>query len=81
MHSRGVSILEKDWDTYLPLLDDWLIKGISLCEVLNQLQFILHLFDWLGLMLNKEKSTLVPMKRLTFTGALLDSMVARAFFP
>ncbi|XP_050822092.1 uncharacterized protein LOC127057247 [Gopherus flavomarginatus] len=61
-----------------PYLDDWLIRGTSESQVRHHLYIVKDLFRSLGLMINIEKSTLIPMQRIDFIGTILDSTLARA---
>ena len=60
-------------------LDDWLHVHleISLCELITQA--LLRLCRALGLVVNEEKSELVPCQSITFLGENLDLRIGRAF--
>lgn len=49
------------------------MRGKSEDQVLCLIQFTLGLFDWLGLILNMRKSTLIPTQKIEFLVALLES--------
>ena len=59
-------------------LDDWLIQASSLVQVLLALDTVLHLCHSLGIVVNWEKSQLVPAQRMMYLGVLLDSLSFRA---
>ncbi|XP_065414577.1 uncharacterized protein LOC135973773 [Chrysemys picta bellii] len=61
-----------------PYLNDWLLKGRSRTLVQQPTSFLLDTCGALGLLVNKEKSTLILVQRINFIGALLDSQVAMA---
>ncbi|KAG6923628.1 hypothetical protein G0U57_020001, partial [Chelydra serpentina] len=73
LRRRGVQLF--------PYLDDWLLKGNSRSQVQNHLQLLLATCANLGLRVNEAKSTLVPVQRIEFIGALLDASKARASLP
>ena len=59
-------------------LDDWLIQASSREQVLLSLRTVLHLCNSLGIVVNWEKSQLVPTRRICYLGVLLDSVSFRA---
>ena len=59
-------------------LDDWLIQASSREQVLLSLRTVLHLCNPLGIVVNWEKSQLVPTQRICYLGVLLDSISFRA---
>ena len=59
-------------------LDDWLIQASSREQVLLALDAVLQLCSALGIVVNWEKSQLVPTQRMVYMGVLLDSVVFRA---
>lgn len=63
-----------------PYLDDWLGRDKSKDQVLHHIQFTQCLFNRLGLILNKVKSTLIRTLKV-FIGALLDFTSSKAFLP
>ena len=54
--------------TLHPYLDDWLSRNQSRRRLLEHRQFILSLINSLGLIMNYEKSDLVPAQVFTFIG-------------
>ena len=54
--------------TLHPYLDDWLARNQNLRRLLEHRQFILSLINSLGLIINYEKSDLVPAQVFTFIG-------------
>ena len=59
-------------------LDDWLIQASSREQVLLALESVLQLCQSLGIVVNWEKSPLVPSQRVEYLGVLLDSVSFRA---
>ena len=59
-------------------LDDWLIQASSGEQVLLSLRTVLQLCNSLGIVVNWEKSQLVPTQRICYLGVLLDSLSFRA---
>ena len=59
-------------------LDDLLIQASSREQVLLSLRTVLHLCNSLGIVVNWEKSQLVPTQRICYLGVLLDSVSFRA---
>ena len=59
-------------------LDDWLIQASSREQVLLSLRTVLQLCNSLGIVVNWEKSQLVPTQRICYLGVLLDSVSFRA---
>ena len=59
-------------------LDDWLIQASSWEQVLLALDAVLQLCSSLGIVVNWEKSHLVPTQRMVYLGVLLDSVSFRA---
>jgi hypothetical protein len=53
-------------------LDDWLIRGPSYSTVLQHTEIAIQLFQSLGLLINFQKSDLVPKTRFIFLGMDLD---------
>ncbi|XP_065406172.1 uncharacterized protein LOC122174245 [Chrysemys picta bellii] len=64
-----------------PYLDDWLVHGRTKEQVRAHIHIIVHTFNELGILLNKDKSTLEPTQRIEFIGAVLDSRCAQAILP
>ena len=59
-------------------LDNWLIQASSREQVLLSLRTVLQLCNSLGIVVNWEKSQLVPTQRICYLGVLLDSVSFRA---
>ena len=59
-------------------LDDWLIQASSREQVLLALRTVLRLCNSLGIVVNWEKSQLVPTQKMIYLGVLLDSVSFRA---
>ena len=59
-------------------LDDWLIQASSQEQVLLALETVLQLCSSLGIVVNWEKSLLIPTQRMFYLGVLLDSISFRA---
>lgn len=64
----------QDVQIYL-YLNDWFIKGRSKVQIHCSFELVL------GPLKNKQKSTLVPVRRIEFIRAVLNSAQARAFLP
>ena len=58
-------------------LDDWLIQASSREQVLLALESVLQLCRQLGIVVNWEKSHLVPSQRVEYLGVLFDSVTFR----
>ena len=63
-----VTFLRRRAITLHPYLDDWLARNQNRRRLLEHRQFILSLINSLGLIINYEKSDLVPAKVFTFIG-------------
>ena len=59
-------------------LDDWLIQASSRPLVLQALETVIHLCQDLGIVINWEKSNLLPWQRVVYLGVILDSTLFRA---
>ena len=59
-------------------LDDWLLQASSRDQVLLALRSVLQLCRRLGIVVNWEKSQLVPTQQMIYLGVLLDSTAFRA---
>ena len=59
-------------------LDDWLSQASSWEQVLLDLNTVLQLCSSLGIVVNWEKSQLIPTQRMIYLGVLLDSISFRA---
>ena len=70
LHSLGVRLRR--------YLDDWLIQAYSREQVLLALRTVLRLCSSLGIVVNWEKSQLVPTQIICYLGVLLDSVNFRA---
>ena len=66
LHSLGIRLQR--------YLDDWLIQASSREQVLLALRTVLRLCNSLGIVVNWEKSQLVPTQKMIYLGALLDSV-------
>lgn len=60
LRKRGIHVF--------PHLNDWLVRDKSRDQVLCHGQFTLCLFNHLSLILNKGKSTLIPMQKIDIIG-------------
>ena len=70
LHSLGIRLRR--------YLDDWLIQASSREQVLLALRTVLRLCNSLGIVVNWEKSQLVPTQRIGYLGVLLDLVNFRA---
>ena len=59
-------------------LDDWLLQASSREQVLLALETVLQLCRSLGIVVNWEKSQLIPTQRMVYLGVILDSISFRA---
>ena len=59
-------------------LDDWLLQASSRKQVLLALRTVLQLCRRLGIVINWEKSQLVPTQQMIYLGVLQDSTAFRA---
>ena len=59
-------------------LDDWLIQASSREQVLLALETVLQLCKSLGIVVNWEKSQLIPTQRIVYLEVILDSISFRA---
>ena len=71
LHRLGIRILR--------YLDDWLILGSSLEEIIRARDFLLDLCNQLLIRVNLEKSQLVPSQVSTYLGMKINSQILRAF--
>ena len=76
-HGSGVSI-SPSGIRLRRYLDDWLIQASSREQVLLALESVLQLCGELGIIVNWEKSHLVPSQRVEYLGVLFDSVTFRA---
>ena len=70
-HKRGIRILR--------YLDDWLIMASSPQACLQSKDFILGICVQLGIVVNMEKSDLVPKQVTTYLGMIIDAIKMKAF--
>ena len=59
-------------------LDDWLLQASSREQVLLALRTVLQLCRRLGIVVNWEKSQVIPTQQLIYLGVILDSTAFRA---
>ena len=59
LHTKAIS--------RFPYLDDWLSRNQN-CHLLQHRQFIIHLISALGLVINQDKSDLIPSQDFVFIG-------------
>mgnify|MGYP001412616885 CR=1 FL=1 len=70
-HSRGIHLLQ--------YLDDWCLTATSPEEASTQTQWLLQLVEYLGFLVNREKSDLTPAQIFQFVGILFDLKQGRAY--
>ena len=70
LHSMGIRMR---W-----YLDDWLIQSSSRESLLRDLQTVLHLCHELGIVINPQKSNLVPSQVVQYLGVVIDATSFRA---
>ena len=70
-HSHGIRLLR--------YLDDWLIVTSSEMEAKKNVQDLLSLCHSLGIVINEEKSDLIPSQTANFLGMTIDSGTTRIF--
>ena len=68
VYTPYATFLRKRAITLHPYLDDWLSRNQNRRRLLEHRQFILSLITSLGLIINYEKSDLVPAQEFTFIG-------------
>ena len=71
LHSQGVRMLR--------YLNDWLVLASPHQEVLLARDSVLQLCSQLGIVVNLEKSCLIPSQKVTYLGMVLVSPSFRAF--
>ena len=65
LHSLGICMRR--------YLDDWLVQSSSRESLLEDLQTVLHLCQELGIVINPQKSTLIPSQVVQYLGVVIDS--------
>ena len=70
-HSHGIRLLR--------YLDDWLFLASSETEAKKNVQDLLSLCHYLGIVINEEKSDLVPSQTTNYLGMTIDTGAARIF--
>ena len=71
LHSQGIRLLR--------YLDDWLVLASSHQEALEARDKVLQMCSLLGIVVNLEKSSLVPSQTTVYLGMVLVSPCLRAF--
>ena len=70
-HSRGIR--------FLRYLDDWLVLASSEVVARQHVRELLSLCHSLGIVINDEKSGLVPSQSATYLGMTIDTVAAKVF--
>ena len=70
LHSMGIRMRR--------YLDDWLVQSASRESLLRDLQTVLQLCHELGIVVNPQKSNLVPSQVVQYLGVVIDSTSFRA---
>ena len=70
-HSHGMRLLR--------YLDDWMVLAFSETEAKKNVQDLLSLCHSLGIVINEEKSDLVPSQTANYLGMTIDTGAARIF--
>ena len=70
-HSRGIQLLR--------YLDDWLVLASSEAVARQHFRELLSLCHSLGIVINDEKSDLVPSQCATYLGMTIDTVAAKVF--
>ena len=70
-HFHGIRLLR--------YLDDWLVLTSSEAEAKKNVQDLLSVCHSLGIMINEEKSDLVPSRTANYLGMTIDTRAARIF--
>ena len=73
LHSMGIRMRR--------YLDDWLVQSASRESLLRDLQTVLQLCHELGIVVNPQKSNLVPSQVVQYLGVVIDSTSFRASPP
>ena len=72
------AILHRMGVCYRRYLDDWLVQASSREQVLLALRTVLRLCRCLGIVVNWEKSQVIPAQQMVHLGVILDSTAFRA---
>ena len=70
LHSMGIRMRR--------YLDDWLVQSASCESLVQDLQTVLHLCHELGIVVNPQKSNLVPSQVVQYLGVIIDAQSFRA---
>ena len=70
LHSMGIRMRR--------YLDDWLVQSSSRESLLRDLQTVLHLCHELGIVVNPQKSNLIPSQVVQYLGVIIDTTSFRA---
>ena len=70
-HSRGIRLLL--------YLDNWLVLASSEAVARQHIRELLSLFHSLGIVINNEKSDLLPSQSATYLGMTIDTVAAKVF--
>ena len=70
LHSMGIRMRR--------YLDDWLVQSSSRASLVRDLQTVLSLCHELGIVVNPQKSNLVPSQIVQYLGVVIDSISFRA---
>ena len=70
LHSMGIRMRQ--------YLDDWLVQSSSQASLLRDLQTVLQLCHELGIVVNPQKSNLVPSQVVQYLGVVIDAKTFRA---
>ena len=70
LHSMGIRMRR--------YLDDWLVQSSSRASLVRDLQSVLLLCHELGIVVNPQKSNLVPSQIVQYLGVMIDSISFRA---
>ena len=77
-HGSCVSDSSQDGVRLRRYLDDWLLQASSREQVLLALKTVLRLCRSLGIVVNWEKSQVIPTQQMVYLGVILDSTTFRA---
>ena len=70
LHSMGIRMRR--------YLDDWLVQSSSRESLVRDLQTVLHLCHELGIVVNHQKSNLIPSQVVQYLGVIIDATSFRA---